>query len=147
MKKGEVYYVSKTAIESPGDYVIQPGRPAIVVSDTTLNNTQNVVSIVFLTSKPKIASPAHFVTRCNGVTGTALCEEVVTIDKARLGKYVGSLSEHELEQLNNCLRAVFCLGDSIPYASNEDLAKANVTIEKLKKQIDAYKTLLTMEDI
>lgn len=147
MNRGEIYYVSKTAIKSPGDYVIQPGRPAIVVSDTALNNTQNVVSIVFLTSKPKIASPAHFVTRCNGVTGTALCEEVITIDKARLGKYVGKLSDYETEQLNNCLRAVFCLGDSIPYASSEDLAKANETIEKLKKQINAYKVLLGMEDI
>lgn len=147
MKKGEIYYVSKTAIENPGDYVIQPGRPAIVVSDTALNNIQNVVSIVFLTSKPKMASPAHFVTRCNGVTGTALCEEVVTIDKARLGKYVGKLSEHEIEQLNNCLRAVFCLGDSVPYASNEDLANANKTIEKLNKQITAYKTLLGMEGV
>jgi mRNA-degrading endonuclease toxin of MazEF toxin-antitoxin module len=147
MNRGEIYYVSKTSIDDPGSYVIQPGRPAIVVSDTTLNNTQNIVSVVFLTSKPKMISPAHFITRCNGVTGTALCEEVVTIDKARLGKYVGKLSDHEIEQLNNCLRAVFCLGDNVPYASNEDLAKAQKECEHLRKQIEAYRTLLFSQEV
>lgn len=142
MNRGEIYYVSKTAVENPNEYVIQPGRPAIVVSDTVFNNVQNIVTVVFLTSKPKLTSPAHFITHCGGVTGTALCEEVVTIDKARLGKYVGKLSEREIEQLNNCLRAVFGLGDSIPYASNEDLKDVQKECERLKKQISAYRTIL-----
>jgi hypothetical protein len=87
-------------------------------------------------------SPAHFVTHCQGVTGTALCEEVYTVDKANVGKYVGKLSDYEMEKLNNCLRATFDLGASVPYASNEDLAKAQEENESLKKIIAAYKTIL-----
>lgn len=142
MNKGEIYYICKTAVEAPDKYVIQPGRPAIVVSSASVNATQNVVSVVFLTSKPKHAYPTHFITRCQGVTGTALCEEICTVDKARVGKYVGKLSDYEMENLNNCLRHTFDLGEEVPYASNENLAEANKTIERLRAQITAYKTLL-----
>lgn len=145
MHKGEIYYVSKNAKES-SLYTISPGRPAIVVSTASVGATENTVTVIYMTSKPKMISPTHFVTHCNGVSGTALCETISTIDKADLGKYIGKISEHEQEQLNNCLRAMFDLGEEVPYASNEDLLKYKKENAILRKKVDAYKTLL-LEDI
>jgi hypothetical protein len=75
-----------------------------------------------------------------------LCETISTVDKSNLGKYIGKISDYEMEQLNNCLRATFDLGDKIPYASSENLKAAEAKIAKLEKQIAAYKTIL-MEDV
>lgn len=141
MNKGEIYYVSKEAVPA-NRFVIEPGRPAIVVSTASAGAADNTITVVYLTSKPKQVSPTHFVTHCGGVTGTALCETISTVDKSKLGKYIGKLSEHESELLNNCLRAMFDLGDSVPYASNEDLRKAQLEIKKLQKTVEAYKTIL-----
>lgn len=146
MNKGEIYYVSKEDVPA-NRYVIEPGRPAIVVSTASAGATGNTVTVIYLTSKPKQVSPTHFVTHCGGVTGTALCETISTVDKSKLGKYIGKLSEHEIELLNNCLRAMFDLGDNVPYASNEDLQKARAEIGVLKKQIDAYKTILFSSEV
>lgn len=142
MNKGEVYYISKEAVGTVSKYTIEPGRPAIIVSSASVNATKNTVSVVYLTSKPKMESPARFVTRCQGVSGTALCEEVYTVDKANVGKFVGKLSDYEIEKLNNCLRATFDLGADVPYASNEDLDEARKKIADLNKIIAAYKTIL-----
>lgn len=146
MNKGEIYYVSRDEVPS-NKYTIEPGRPAIIVSASNVSSIENTVTVVYMTSKPKQVSPTHFVTRCNGVTGTALCETISTIDKCKLGKYIGKLSEHELEMLNNSLRATFDLGENIPYASNEDLKKAQLENERLRKQIEAYKTILFSSEV
>ena len=146
MNKGEIYYVSKEAVPA-NQFVIEPGRPAIVVSTASAGAADNTVTVVYLTSKPKQVSPTHFVTHCGGVTGTALCETISTVDKSKLGKYIGKLSEHETELLNNCLRAMFDLGENIPYASNEDLKNAQLEIKKLRKQIEAYKTILFSTEV
>lgn len=141
MNKGEIYYVSKTANTS-NTYVIEAGRPAIVVSTSSVLAIENTVTVIYLTSKPKRTSPTHFVTHCGGVSGTALCETISTVDKACIGKYIGKLSDHEMELLNNALRAMFDLGDAVPYASSENLQKAYKEIQNLQNQIKAYKILL-----
>lgn len=143
MNKGEVYYVCRDAVDSVSKYTIEPGRPAIVVSSATVNATKNTVSVVYLTSKPKMDCPTHFITHCQNVSGTALCEDVMTVDKANIGKFIGKLSDYEIEKLNNCLRATFDLDNAVPYASNEDLAEANAKIAQLEKVIAAYKTILS----
>lgn len=142
MNKGEVYYVSKDSEASYGKYVISPGRPAIIVSAGNISSIENTVTVVYLTSKPKTASPSHFVTHCGGVTGTALCETISTVDKSQCGKFIGKLSDREMEQLNNALRATFGLDDIVPYASTEELTSLKAEVERYKRQIAAYKTLL-----
>lgn len=145
MNKGDIYYVSKEASNS-NRFIITAGRPAIIVSAANATAIENTVTVIYLTSKPKQVSPTHFVTHCGGVTGTALCETISTVDKANLGKYIGKLSEYEMEMLNNSLRAMFDLGESVPYASNENLQEARDKIKKLTKQIAAYKVLLGLQE-
>lgn len=142
MNKGEIYYISKEAVDDKNAYVIQPGRPAIIVSTASINSSQNIVSVVFLTSKPKLDSPAHFITRCKGVTGTALCEEIVTIDKSYVGKYVGTLTHSELEKLNECLKYVLDL-ETTEYIEAENITSLQEEITKLEKRVALYENIIT----
>lgn len=141
MNKGEIYYISKSALDDRDSYVITPGRPAIIVSAGNINSIQNTVCVVYMTSKPKQESPAHFVMRCKGVTSTVLCEEIITIDKSRVGKYIDSLTEFEMAKLDDCLRHVL---DICPteYVEADSITALQTQIEELTTKADTYKNLL-----
>lgn len=141
MNKGEIYYISKSALDDRDSYVITPGRPAIIVSAGNINSIQNTVCIVYMTSKPKQESPAHFVMRCKGVTSTVLCEEIVTIDKSRVGKYIDSLTDFEIAKLDDCLRHVL---DICPtgYVEADDITALQTQIAELTEKANTYKNLL-----
>lgn len=140
MNKGEIYYVSKEAVNDKSAYVLTPGRPAIVVSTATVNAVQNTVCVVFLTSKPKLDVPSHFVTHCKGVTGTALCEEIVTVDKAYVGKYVGKLTDFEMQKLNTCLSHVLDL--EYTETESENSTELCEKITELTEKLEKYKKLI-----
>lgn len=141
MNKGEIYYISKSALDDRDSYVITPGRPAIIVSAGNINSIQNTVCIVYMTSKPKQESPAHFVMRCKGVTSTILCEEIVTIDKSRVGKYIDSLTEFEMAKLDDCLRHVL---DICPteYVEANDITTLQTQLAEANTKADTYRNLL-----
>lgn len=141
MNKGEIYYISKSALDDRDSYVITPGRPAIIVSAGNINSIQNTVCIVYMTSKPKQESPAHFVMRCKGVTSTVLCEEIVTIDKSRVGKYIDSLTEFEMAKLDDCLRHVL---DICPteYVEANDITTLQTQLAEANTKADTYRNLL-----
>jgi mRNA interferase MazF len=141
MNKGEIYYISKSALDNRDSFVLAPGRPAIVVSAGNINSIQNTVCIVYLTSKPKQESPAHFVMRCKGVTSTVLCEEIVTIDKSRVGKYIDKLTDAEMSKLDNCLRYALDLS-SIEEIEVENDAGLQEKITKLEKRVNLYENII-----
>lgn len=141
MNKGEIYYISKSALDDRDSFVITPGRPAIVVSAGNINSIQNTVSIVYLTSKPKQESPAHFVMRCKGVTSTVLCEEIVTIDKSRVGKYIDKLTDSEISKLDSCLRYALDISP-IEYVEADDITELQTQLAEANARADTYKTLL-----
>ena len=142
MNKGEIYYISKSALDNRDSFVLAPGRPAIVVSAGNINSIQNTVCIVYLTSKPKQESPAHFVMRCKGVTSTVLCEEIVTIDKSRVGKYIDKLTDSEMSKLDNCLRYALDISP-IEYVEADDITELQSQIADLTEKVNKYKNLLS----
>ena len=141
MNKGEIYYISKSALDDRDSYVISPGRPAIIVSAGNINSIQNTVCIVYTTSKPKQESPAHFVMRCKGVTSTVLCEEIITIDKSRVGKYIDTLTDFEMAKLDECLRHVL---DICPteYVEANDITALQAQLAEANAKAETYKNLL-----
>lgn len=80
-------------------------RPAIVVSDTTQCAFSPTVQVVPVTSREKIGLPTHYVLyqkdypEFNSETNLALCEQITTIDKAKLGLKITSLSYYDLYNL------------------------------------------------
>ena len=76
-------------------------RPAIVVSNDYANEYSPVIEIVFLTSKNKKPLPTHVV--MDNKYGTAICEQIHSVDKSRLIDYKGKCTDKEMMRVNRAL--------------------------------------------
>ncbi len=100
MKRGEIYYIY------PGHPVgaeIAKGRPAVIVSADWLNAAGPVVEVVFLTTQPKNDQLTHVIINATGRESTALCEQINTVSKQRLGSYCGTCTAEEMRAIDDAL--------------------------------------------
>lgn len=100
VKRGDIYFVTGT--EATGSE--QAGeRPAIIVSNDTGNKHSPVVEIVYLTTKKKSLLPTHVYIYSAERPSTALCEQVITVCKSRLERYIGSITLAEMRRIDKAL--------------------------------------------
>ena len=107
-KRGEIYYVSPSYTETTTE--IWSGRPAIIVSNNQNNKFSNNVMVVYLTTKPKGNYPTNVPINATGNPSTALCDQVNTVAKERLGENYHVCSTKEMENVDAGLRAAFGFG-------------------------------------
>ena len=100
--KGQIYYVNKAGGSFVGNEQAA-GRPAIIVSNNTGNHYSNVVEIVYLTTQCKADMPTHVPILSARKPSIALCEEIISVDKQRLGKYIGTITSEEMQQVNQAM--------------------------------------------
>lgn len=115
VKRGEIYYIahSKCYATDPSNAA---GRPAIIVSSDKLNEHADVVEVVYLTTKEKRLMPTHAEVLCK-IPSTAMCETIYTVNKDRLGDYVRTCTDKEMEAIN---AGILCsLGISAPTVAVE----------------------------
>ncbi len=111
IQRGYVYYIDVDDKKVCGSE--QRGRrPGIIVSNNVANMVSPVLSVVFLTSKPKKALPIHV--RISSVLdikqSTALCEQLCTVSRERVGKCLGKVSQREMLQVERSLCIQLGLG-------------------------------------
>lgn len=106
-KRGEIYYVSPSYTETTTE--IWSGRPAIIVSNNQNNKFSNNVMVVYLTTKPKGNYPTNVPINATGKPSTALCDQVNTVAKERLGENYHVCSTKEMENVDAGLKAAFGL--------------------------------------
>lgn len=100
VKRGDIYFVTGT--EATGSE--QAGeRPAIIVSNDTGNKYAPVVEVVYLTTKKKSLLPTHVCIHSAERPSTALCEQVITVCKSRLERYIGSITLAEMRRVDKAL--------------------------------------------
>lgn len=100
VKRGDIYFVTGT--EATGSE--QAGeRPAIIVSNDTGNKYAPVVEVVYLTTKKKSLLPTHVHIHSAERPSTALCEQVITVCKSRLERYIGSITLAEMRRVDKAL--------------------------------------------
>lgn len=103
IKRGEIYYADLKPVVGSEQGGI---RPVLIVQNDRGNKYSPTTIIVSLTSSnTKSSIPTHVTIHKNELTGlktesTALCEQITTIDKARIGKRIGNVDK---ETLNNVL--------------------------------------------
>lgn len=97
MKRGEIYFIRPASTVGSE---IAKGRPAVIVSNDALNATSEVVEVVFLTTQPKKELPSHAHVEATGTPSTALCEQINTVSKSRVGDYFGECSEEEMHAID-----------------------------------------------
>lgn len=100
--RGEIYYIVPNG-EIGSELISSGGRPAIIVSNDMTNALDGTVEVVYLTRHPWYSSPTNVDIYATGQKSTALCNQISTVSKNRLGKFINQCSEHELERLDNAM--------------------------------------------
>lgn len=140
-QRGEVYYIEPYQTEGCEQ---RAGRPAIIVSNDMANKFSPVVEVVYLTTQPKIDMPTHVIIRSAARESTALCEQVTSVAKTRIGDYLSKLTPDELQRINLALCTSLDLTLAPAKASNsveQPPPPVNLGDEKVIAERDIYKGL------
>lgn len=117
--RGDIFYIKKTGNVTGSEQ--DPGRPAVIVSNDQGNEHAPVVEIVYLTTQQKNPLPTHCQIICK-VKSTALCEQIYTVSKDRLGDFVKTCTPYEMAAIDRCLMISLGLdSEQIPAIFDEKL--------------------------
>lgn len=90
--RGEIYYANLEPVmgSEQGGY-----RPVLILQNNTGNRYNPTVIVAAITGKPKSKMPTHV--RISNIeilekNSTVLLEQIRTIDRCRLGAYIGKIS-------------------------------------------------------
>jgi mRNA-degrading endonuclease toxin of MazEF toxin-antitoxin module len=82
-------------------------RPCVVLTLTAYNRQLRTVGVVPLTSSPRALAPLIVpVPSAGKANSMALCHQIRTIDKTRIGKLLGALSVEDMAVLEDGVRRV-----------------------------------------
>lgn len=105
IERGSIYRVNlepTTGSEQQGN-----ARPCVVLSLSAYNRKLRTVCVVPLTSSPRALAPLIVpVPSAGKASSMALCHQIRTIDKARIGKLLGTLSLDDLAVVEDGVRRV-----------------------------------------
>ncbi len=128
IKRGDVWYYRANDAVGYEEFV---GRPMVVVSNDIFNATTPLVVGVYTTSKPKNNKTSPKLNSM-GTSSWAVCNQIVTVDKSRLDKRIGTLSYSDMERVDIAMRVVL----SLPGGGTA--AEKNVT--ELEKKVEELET-------
>lgn len=172
--KGDVFYVQSDNITQPIGSEMWADRPAVIVSNDGNNHHSPILQIIYLTSSfRKKLSPMHVELKSLGEHSIAMCEQIYTIDKSRLTKYIAHITDTELDNIKKAIS--FCLGldaincstvfkkwenyikknkidimleqeHLIETTSNQTIINLRNEIELLRKEKESYKILAQINE-
>ena len=131
--RGEVYWWKFGDIVGSEEGAVRPG---VIVSSEQGNKSSNLVNVVMLTTKPKYG-------RINvEIDGTerrswAMCNQIFTLDKLRVGSYMNTLSEEEMADIDSAM--MVALGLHIISDDEIESESDNDEIEALRDEIVSLK--------
>ena len=103
IRRGQIWYVKTpcwTGEEMPKN------RPGVVVSCNDLNERSGCVLMALLSeSEQHIGEPYVATVKSTGVVSTAVCSKLVTVDKIRLGTYMGTVTAQEMRSIEKAIMA------------------------------------------
>lgn len=139
IKRGDIFFVNGTDLNVGSEQ--QGDRPAIIVSNNKCNTHSEVVEVVFCTTKNKANLPTHVKIDGTPYLSVALCEQVTSVSKERLGEFIGTCSEDEMRRIDKAIAV--SLGLQIPEGTTVNNNSTNYEIEaRLKIYEEMYKRLL-----
>lgn len=140
--RGDIFYVHKGGKVTGSEQY--PERPAVIVSNNIGNSNSSIVEVVFLTSQEKNPLPTHTKVFCN-VPSIALCEQINTVSKERLGSFIRACSEKEMAAIDKAI--MISLGidaatkDNLENDEQTKITNIDTYSIKLETERDLYKGL------
>ena len=152
-RRGDIFYITHAKNFNNGVTLDTAGRPGVIVSSNELNKNSDYIEVVYLTTQPKKPMPTHTSVYCKN-DSTALCETIHAIEKGRLGNYVRTVSDEEMDGIEHGLNWSLGLYKEPEIKSVDDfepglikLTKMDTDSEQVQKSIqlsterDMYKKL------
>ena len=106
-KRGQIYRVDLEPTR--GSEQQGTARPCVVLSITPFNKQFRTVGMVPLSSTARVYEPVSVPVPSAGDTSVALCYQLRTIDKTRIGKFIGELSPKDMAAIEDGVRQVYGL--------------------------------------
>lgn len=107
-RRGEVYWTQLDPVRGREQ---AKTRPCVILSDTLINQHRGTVVVVPLTTTPQSATPPLLIaTPSMGLNAKARTEHIRAVDKSRLSRLAGTLSELDMEDLGRAIIKVLKLG-------------------------------------
>lgn len=99
IRRGDIFYFDKgpvTGVEQQG------GRPGVIVSNDACNSSSDFVLVCYLTTRPKTCLPTHVDIMCEEKS-ICLCEQVHTLSKEKMQRYICTASAEEMKEIDKAL--------------------------------------------
>lgn len=106
-KRGQIYRVNLEPTKGSEQQGI--ARPCLIFSITPLNAKLRQVGVVPLSTSAKVLPPVVVGVPSAGPDSVALCHQLRTIDKMRIGKCQGELSAADMAAVEAAVRQVYGL--------------------------------------
>jgi mRNA interferase MazF len=110
--RGEVWYISEGKTGATGSEM-WANRFAVIVTNDVLNSTANFVNVVYFTSRCKTQAPTHVRTQVDKKNAIALCEQIFTVSKERLGYKVYTLDEETMRKIDKAMLFTLSISNTI----------------------------------
>ncbi len=142
--RGDIYYISKNPKYASVGREEYGARPAVIVSDGEA--AFGVVTVVFLTTSPKVDSITHVKVNCNGKKSIALCEQINTVSVDLVGNMMGVCSDEEMADIEYGMQKALGMNMSgSPMVQDDGLIAENDRMSKelaeARKDATFYKGL------
>lgn len=137
--RGEVYWVSSG--DSLGSE-LQSGRPGVIISTDYANREQETVVIAFLTQSehPRGVPQFHAKVKVLDEERRVICQQVRTVDKSRLLRFVARISNADMERVSGALATSLSLKPPKSYVV-ERSAEPTEEIESLRLELEIAKRM------
>lgn len=121
INRGDIYWIDINPNRNQGAHVQRASRPAIIVSDDSINRQNYAHEIVYLTTAPKVDQKTHCTIRSSTKVSTALCEQVQTVSHEQIGRYIGTCTKKEMEAVERGMMISLALDiPNTPDTAEED---------------------------
>ena len=141
--RGQIYYVYPRDYEYTGSEQ-GGGRPAVIVSNDVWNKYSKVVEVVFLTTRGKKPLPTHVAINSAPYPSIALCEQIETVDKERIGNYINELTKTELNRIEKAILISLDIATNI--RGSKALEKWRRMMESLEKESVQKKGIVSLSE-
>jgi mRNA interferase MazF len=101
MQRGEIYWVDLNPTKGAE---INKLRPCVIVTVTPINRARRTVVVVPLSTSVTARPPLVVSVPSAGDISTVVCDQIRAVDKSRLTRKSGQLSDSDMAVLENGLR-------------------------------------------
>ena len=106
MKRGDLYWVN---LDPTIGSEIRKKRPCVLVGADPVNKARRTVVVVPLSTGPKARPPLTIQVKALDKTAVAVCDQIRAVDKTRLINRAGTLSQDDMNRIEQGLRRVLVL--------------------------------------